>query len=289
MVETFDMALLFTYLSSSFALPNNVAAVYAVFGVIFHLGIQQITLDFHVQLFIAGCAVSWAISVAAYFAFTPFGFLSAVITSTANATSFTFGLGISIVTYRLFFHRLHSFPGPWGAKVSRFYLAARIFRSLQYHIVLDDWHRRYGDFVRTGMSFVSTKIIFINGLCAHELGSAGPREVSVSRVSAVRAVHGPSSPCVKAAWYAHVSNNVSKVSIHMTRDLEVHRLRRRAWDRGFSTKCKPYLVHVERMLCGKLSVLINFSQPYCHMSRLSLPKPTCCWPRSNVTWAREDL
>jgi hypothetical protein len=49
---------------------------------------------------------------------------------------------------------LHKFPGPWGAQLTRFYLTVRIFRSLQYHLVLDGWHRRYGDFVRTGMTSV---------------------------------------------------------------------------------------------------------------------------------------
>ncbi|KAF3401649.1 putative sterigmatocystin biosynthesis monooxygenase stcW [Penicillium rolfsii] len=227
---TFNMTLLLTYLMSGLVLPNNMVTIYAVLGLFFHFLIQKITLDFHVHLFIAGCALSWAISVAAYFAFTPFGFFPAMIKSTSNATSFSFGLAISIVTYRLFFHRLHSFPGPWGAKVSRFYLAARIFHSLQYHFVLDDWHRQYGDFVRTG-----------------------PREISISRVSAVRAVHGPTSPCVKAAWYAHVSNDVKNVSIHMTRDLEVHRLRRRAWDRGFSTKS---VLSYEPLITAKADMLL---------------------------------
>jgi cytochrome P450 len=58
----------------------------------------------------------------------------------------------------------------------------------------------------------------------------------VNRLSAVRVVHGPSSRCVKAPWYAHVSNDPTKVSLHMTRDPEVHRRRRRAVDRGFSKK-----------------------------------------------------
>ena len=55
----------------------------------------------------------------------------------------------SILVYRLFLHPLYHFPGPRGAAVSKLW---HIYNNLscQNHLLLDDLHKRYGDFVRTG-------------------------------------------------------------------------------------------------------------------------------------------
>src|SRR4051794_35677575 len=62
----------------------------------------------------------------------------------------------------------------------------------------------------------------------------GPREVSILRKSAVPLLYGPNSECTKATVYGQNGNDPKKCSIHATRDFNDHRLRRRAWDRGFS-------------------------------------------------------
>jgi cytochrome P450 len=41
---------------------------------------------------------------------------------------------------------------------------------------------------------------------------------------------------LKSTWYGQTGNNPKKTSIHMTREPESHKQRRRAWDRGFSVK-----------------------------------------------------
>ena len=58
----------------------------------------------------------------------------------------------SMFTYRGFFHRLGRFPGPVGARFSKFWhvWACRDSRNFQ---VLDALSNKYGDFVRTGQSF----------------------------------------------------------------------------------------------------------------------------------------
>jgi hypothetical protein len=127
------------------------SAICLTLGVAFHLAIQKFDLDYYIHYFLAGCTSVWAILIVTYVAFAQIDFQSAIHLSCVNAIIFALGLIISIATYRLFLHRLNHFPGPCGAAVSRFYLVSCIFRSLQYHILLDDWHRRYGDFVRTGM------------------------------------------------------------------------------------------------------------------------------------------
>jgi cytochrome P450 len=89
-------------------------------------------------------------------------------------------------------------------------------KRTQYHRDLEDMHRQYGDYVRTG-----------------------PRELSINRPSAVHAFCGPQSPCTKPTWYSHVSDDKTQISLNSTRDPEVHRRRRRACDRGFSMKGEP--------------------------------------------------
>ncbi|EAA66961.1 hypothetical protein AN8338.2 [Aspergillus nidulans FGSC A4] len=147
------------------------------------------------------------------------------------ASSFNLGLLTSIITYRAFFHRLRHFPGPWMAKVTRISAVLKAVERTQYHLDLKEMHRKYGDFVRTG-----------------------PREISVNRPSAVYLTSGPHSVCTKPTWYSHVSDDITKVSLNSTRDPEVHRRRRRAWDRGFSMKALPTY---EPRLQHKVDVLVS--------------------------------
>lgn len=55
----------------------------------------------------------------------------------------------SMAVYRLFFHRLGSFPGPKMASVTKLWHAYKCLPG-QNHLLLDDLHRQYGDYVRTG-------------------------------------------------------------------------------------------------------------------------------------------
>ena len=56
----------------------------------------------------------------------------------------------SISIYRVFFHRLRSFPGPVLASVSKFWHVAHCLDS-KGHLLLERLHQQYGDFVRIGM------------------------------------------------------------------------------------------------------------------------------------------
>ena len=57
----------------------------------------------------------------------------------------------SLVVYRTVFHRLRNFPGPFWARVSKFWHVEKcISSSSQNYIVLDRLHKKYGNFVRTG-------------------------------------------------------------------------------------------------------------------------------------------
>ena len=69
--------------------------------------------------------------------------------TTKICLSYFVSLFVSIVTYRIRFHRTSHFPGPFLAKVSKFYHALHITNSKQY-LFLHRLNTEYGDFVRTG-------------------------------------------------------------------------------------------------------------------------------------------
>ena len=66
------------------------------------------------------------------------------------ALSFNAGVFFSMSVYRLLLHPLRRFPGPVGAKLSRFYVTAASAKETKYHKVIRGWHEKYGDFIRTG-------------------------------------------------------------------------------------------------------------------------------------------
>ncbi|KAA8901371.1 cytochrome P450 67 [Sphaerosporella brunnea] len=128
-----------------------------------------------------------------------------------SATVFNAALTASILIHRMFLHRAGKFPGPFMARVSKFYSVFLSVKKMQYHKEVEQLHRKYGDFVRTG-----------------------PREVSVIRASAVQTIYGAQSTCSRAPFYSQVADHPN-CSLHASRDRVYHNLRRRAWDRGFST------------------------------------------------------
>jgi hypothetical protein len=179
------------------------AGASALLGILFHLCIQAI--EFELVMFHYMALSAFTFLGTTYMT----GFLNAVFL----ATCFNIGLLSSIAVYRLFLHRCKNFPGPVGAKLTKFYSTRLSMKNIQFYKELAAMHGQYGDFVRTG-----------------------PREISVLRKSAVPLLYGSNSECLKSTWYGQTGNDPKKCSIHMTRDLNDHRLRRRAWDRGFSMK-----------------------------------------------------
>ena len=63
--------------------------------------------------------------------------------------SYTIVLFGSITIYRIHFHQLRSFPGPYGAKLSKLWHSWKTRHSTNY-LLLEELHQKYGTFVRTG-------------------------------------------------------------------------------------------------------------------------------------------
>ncbi|KAJ5654227.1 hypothetical protein N7490_001230 [Penicillium lividum] len=148
----------------------------------------------------------------------------AIFKASLAGASFLGALGASMVVYRLSFHRLRHFPGPFAAKISRFAVVPDVQKSgLKYHQELEKLHNQYGDFVRTG-----------------------PRHMSINRASAVLAVHGPQSKCSKSSWYSIISGNPDLSSTLQIRDHDVHRKRRKVWEKGLGIKAvADYIPRIE--------------------------------------------
>ena len=64
--------------------------------------------------------------------------------------SFTGALWLSMSVYRAFFHRLGGYPGPFLARLTQLW---RVWKNLrgEHYRVLDELHRKYGEYVRVGM------------------------------------------------------------------------------------------------------------------------------------------
>lgn len=65
------------------------------------------------------------------------------------------GLFGSMALYRLFFHRLRSFSGPFGAKITKLWHVYQNGNSMN-HELLEKLHHKYGEIFRVGRSCCSS-------------------------------------------------------------------------------------------------------------------------------------
>ena len=77
------------------------------------------------------------------------GFLHGIRNSVLVSSSYLASLFLSILVYRLFFHPLCRFPGPFAAKATKLY-SLWMCRNEKQHEEAFALHQKYGDFVRTG-------------------------------------------------------------------------------------------------------------------------------------------
>ncbi|KAI1773062.1 putative benzoate 4-monooxygenase cytochrome P450 [Hypoxylon cercidicola] len=198
---------------SSQSHASQAAVSSAVMGIVFHLAIaRRLEMEYFMYRFLA-LFLFTVIAVSSVYLLAEVSLFRTAARICVLAGCFNAGLFSSMVIYRLLFHRLGRFPGPLDLKVSRFFSAYRAAKEAQYYKELAKLHETYGDFIRTG-----------------------PQELCIVRASAVQAIYGPTSKCRKSSWYTQSSTDHDKASLLMSRDPVKHRLRRRAWDRGFAVK-----------------------------------------------------
>lgn len=195
--------------------PAHTGLAAFVSGILFHVSVPIRHAEFEEIMlpFVGVACTSFGLVLYSFATVGGLGFAGATTRTTLIAACFNFGLLLSIGVYRLFFHRLRHFPGPFAAKLTKFHALYRSAKYTQLHRDREALHKQYGDVVRVG-----------------------PRELSILRKSAVPLLYGPMTDCRKSTWYAQAGTDMNYVSLHMERNRSSHRLRRRAWDRGFSQK-----------------------------------------------------
>jgi hypothetical protein len=129
---------------------SKTVGVAALLGVLFHLSIQPIEFEFVMFHFMAASIVSFLGLFYTFAEVGDHGVIGGLAKASLFACTFNAGLLSSIAVYRLVFHRCRNFPGPVGAKLTRFYAAKMSAKNTQYYKELAKMHEKYGDFVRTG-------------------------------------------------------------------------------------------------------------------------------------------
>ncbi|KAH8886202.1 cytochrome P450 [Thozetella sp. PMI_491] len=152
-------------------------------------------------------------------------FMHGLATSTAVSISYLASLFISVTVYRLVFHPLRHFPGPFAAKVTKAYgiWMARNGKMHEEHLSLCE---KYGDFVRTG-----------------------PNELVVLRINAIEKVHAGKYGCHKAGTRAEYFRIDGVPNLDSITDKDEHRRRRQVWCKAFNSKAlATYEGHMEQVL-----------------------------------------
>lgn len=123
----------------------------AIIGVLIHHG-----------LFIHG---EWHVQAPYIFSFhlVGFGMIAMMKSGWQLIAGYLLALFASILIYRVFFHRLRHFPGPFWACATKLWHIWKA-RNSQNHFLLRDIQKDYGDFVRTGI-YLCRLESFINSQC----------------------------------------------------------------------------------------------------------------------------
>ncbi|KAF6830293.1 L-ornithine-N5-monooxygenase [Colletotrichum plurivorum] len=141
------------------------------------------------------------------------GFYDGLITYFAISGSYFAALFASIGVYRLFFHPLRRFPGPFQAKVTKLYIPwINLDWKLHEHYL--DMHQKYGDFVRVG-----------------------PNDISVVNLDAFNKLHGPQTKVTKhnTGFYDGLVAR-GELNLDAIWHNETHRDRRKVWDQALGSK-----------------------------------------------------
>ncbi|KAK3990437.1 Tryprostatin B 6-hydroxylase [Cladorrhinum sp. PSN332] len=154
------------------------------------------------------------------------GFKSGIRIASIAFSSYLVALFTSIIIYRLFFHRLRNFPGPFAAKITRFH-GLYLARNGQLHIEQNKLFAKYGDIVRIA-----------------------PNELLILRSDGIQKIHGVKSGCRKrnAGIYDFIHYQGAQ-NLDSILDREEHRPRRMIWERAFTAKAIATYEAKTRQVC----------------------------------------
>ncbi|EGR44205.1 uncharacterized protein TRIREDRAFT_70842, partial [Trichoderma reesei QM6a] len=64
----------------------------------------------------------------------------------------------------------------------------------------------------------------------------GPQELSINRLSVIRAIYGAHAQTTRPPWYAQMSRHAAKSSLVNTRDVAMHKMRKKVWERALGSR-----------------------------------------------------
>lgn len=148
-----------------FCFPDRVTILCLSLGMLLGFAVHRLLLirgEWHIQapaIIVAHLSAFFGLLLMRSFTQTTAHDLLSRLLSVHNG--YLTGLTFSVVVYRVFLHPLTQagFPGPWYAPISKIWnvWAARHRKN---HLVLHALNQKYGDFVRTGMTFFLFPLLY---------------------------------------------------------------------------------------------------------------------------------
>lgn len=136
----------------------STAGSVAILAVSLHwLVFRVITVENHLALLLWSYVVGVAGLGYAYIALANFSLLQTLVRLAVVTTAFNASLALSIGAYRLFFHRIRRFPGPFWSKLTRFSDVSLAAKEVKYYREVAKMHETYGDFIRTGNNLLDSQ------------------------------------------------------------------------------------------------------------------------------------
>lgn len=159
----------------------------------------------------------------------------ATTTVAALSASFLTGLYTSLLIYRAFLSPLCKFPGPFGARLTNFWLSARIGTSSHALFKIQDLHKKYGPIVRIGSN-----------------------DLAIADANFVQPIYGMAAKCTKSPWY---DADYPLISLQTTRVKAIHNKRRQVWIPAFSDKAlRGYEKRIEPFAALLLERIRSFEE-----------------------------
>ncbi|KAJ4289805.1 hypothetical protein N0V90_011136 [Kalmusia sp. IMI 367209] len=189
--------------------PEELIAVAA--GICLHIGyFHRGEHHMYGGKYLQACVFLFCAANLALNSFCQLPLTSALALTTKVSSCVSLGIYGSLLCYRLLWHPLNRFPGPFAARISSVWYSTQVAKRFDSHRVALNLFKQYGPFVRVGSSDL---------MIAHPLG--------------VPALHSAQSKCRKASWY---DEDWPRLSLHTLRDHKFHHERRRVWSQVFSEK-----------------------------------------------------
>ncbi|KAL2419950.1 Cytochrome P450 monooxygenase AKT7 [Exophiala dermatitidis] len=143
---------------------------------------------------------------------------------------------LSLAVYRIFFHPLAKYPGPFWAKVSTLYGAWHAWRG-DLHIDMWHCHEKYGDYVRYG-----------------------PNRLLVNTADGLKDIYGSTKQIQKSAGYNSMVHRVPNTFTEINR--AVHERKRRIVAHGFSDAAlRSYEPRIMECISQFKDVLLESKKP----------------------------